>query len=254
MVAMPTANTGPANPPPPQVALEWLRRVEAEYRSAALTQGFTLWLTQLGAPMELLRVGLRIASDELTHAELAAQVHRAAGGEQAPQLQRDSLALPRTPGSPLEHDVLRVAVETYCLGETAAVRIFGRMKKQSTVLVVQRALRRILRDEVLHRDFGWELLGWLLETPMGPTLRALLTAELPAMLARQRSVYGGAALREHGLRQLEDQARELDANTRGWGLISAREYISAVEETSVRDYAPRLAALGLALPAQADTP
>ena len=50
------------------VRSEWLRRVEAEYRSAAITQHLTLWLIQIGASPDLLRAGLRIAGDELTHA------------------------------------------------------------------------------------------------------------------------------------------------------------------------------------------
>ncbi len=32
-----------------RVQHEWLRRVEAEYRSAAIAQHLTLWLTQIGA-------------------------------------------------------------------------------------------------------------------------------------------------------------------------------------------------------------
>jgi hypothetical protein len=246
---MRSGDAGGRAPPTSLIADEWLRRVEAEYRSAALTQAFTLWLMQLGVPHELLRLGLRVVSDELTHAELSAEVHRAAGGTQAPRLERETLALPRTKGSPLEHDVLRVAVEQYCLGETAAVRIFSRMQKGSVVPVVKRALRRVLRDEVVHRDFGWELLAWLLDTPAGPAFRGLIATELPAMLARQRATYGGAALSEFGPQRLQARQQDFDPAARAWGLISTREYIDAIEETMVRDYAPRLSELDLELPA-----
>ncbi|MET0286046.1 MAG: hypothetical protein ABW352_16305 [Polyangiales bacterium] len=71
---------------------EWLRRVEAEYRASARTQ---------------------------------AEVHRAARGTQAPCIDRKTLDLARTKGSPLEHDVLRVAAEQYRATACAAPRRLG---------------------------------------------------------------------------------------------------------------------------------
>src|ERR1700692_2665707 len=97
---------------------EWLRRVEAEYRSAAVTQHLTLWLIQIGASPDLLRAGLRIAGGDMTPASMSHRVYRAAGGEGGPQLVRESLELRRTPGAPLEEDVVRVGMEVFCLGET----------------------------------------------------------------------------------------------------------------------------------------
>jgi hypothetical protein len=245
---------GRAPPPGEQVRGEWARRVEAEYRSAALTHHLTLWLIQLGAPHGLLRTGLRIVSDELTHAELSAAVYRAAGGEALPQLERDTLRLPRTNGEPLERDLLRVAVEQFCLGETVAVRIFSRMRTEDNVPSVRRALDRILRDEVVHRDFGWSLLEWLLSTPLAPTFRSQLIRELPAMLTRLRENYGGLLLEHHGARSLESIDRELTEGTRGWGTISTLSYVAAVDEAFQRDFEPRFLALEVELPAPASAP
>ena len=50
------------------VRQQWLMRVEAEYRSAVLTQELTLWLMQAGASPDLIHDGLRIVEDELMHA------------------------------------------------------------------------------------------------------------------------------------------------------------------------------------------
>jgi hypothetical protein len=196
------------------VRRQWLRRIEAEYRSAAATQHFTLWLIQLGAPPELIELGLRIVADELAHAELCAGVYREAGGRDAPSLARETLGLLRTEGEPLERDVFRVAVEQFCLGETAAVRIFGRMRAKASVPSVRHALDRILRDEVVHRDFGWTLLEWLLTTPMAEAFVEQLTVELPAMLARQRDYYGGAALARDGVELLRGRDVALSACSR----------------------------------------
>lgn len=230
------------------VRAEWLRRIEAEYRSAATTQHLTLWLTQLGAPHELIQLGLRVAADELDHARLCADVYLEAEGQGAPALRRETLCLQRTPGEPLERDLLRVGVEQLCLGETVAVRIFSRMRVQASVPCVRRALDRVLRDEVVHRDFGWTLLDWLLTTPMATAFRQQLSAALPAMLACLRDGYGGRALRRDGLAQLELRRAELPRSARAWGLIAELDYLEAFDETVVRDYAPRLSRLQIGLP------
>jgi hypothetical protein len=227
---------------------EWLRRIEAEYRSGAHAQHLTLWLWQLAAPPELIEMGLRVVSDELQHAELSAQVYAAAGGSDAPALSRESLALVRTRGVSLELDVLRVAVEAFCLGETVAVRLFSRLRDASSVAIARRALDRILRDEVSHRDFGWALLTWLLETPLAPTFRQTLQRDLPDMLQRVRLNYGGLALDQLGAEELARRGRSLPDSARAWGVMPASEYVAAVAEAFARDYAPRFAALGIALP------
>jgi hypothetical protein len=243
---------GAASPEAPAaddlVRREWLRRVEAEYRSGAHAQHLTLWLMQLGAPPDLVEMGLRIVSDELKHADLSDAVYREAGGSDSPSLSRDSLQLVRRPGEPLERDVLRVAVDMFCLGETVAVRLFTRLREGGTVPVVKRALDRILRDEVFHRDFGWTLLEWLLETPMAGEFRRQLAAELPDMLARIRRSYGGIALDKHGAEKLTELGKSLPAAARAWGVMPVNEYVEAVEETFARDYAPRFAALAVQLP------
>jgi hypothetical protein len=226
------------------VRREWLRRVEAEYRSASITQHLGLWLIQIGAPPELIHDALRIVGDEMVHAELSHVVFVAAGGSGAPALARETLGLPRS-RAPIEHDVLRHGVEVFCLGETIAVRLFKRLRSRCTVPEARRTLDRVLRDEVRHRDFGWTLLEWLLANPTGPELRALLGAELPGMLKRQRARYAGATLarrdRLHG-------TPSMSADERAWGLMPLGEYAAAVDETWARDYAPRFAALGVPLP------
>src|SRR5258706_13231470 len=98
---------------------EWLRRVEAEYRSAAITQQLTLWLIQIGASPDLIRAGLRVTSDELTHADLSHRVYAAAGGTAMPMPARETLGV-KAAGGPLEHDAVRIATDVFCLGATVA--------------------------------------------------------------------------------------------------------------------------------------
>lgn len=220
---------------------EWLRRVEAEYRSAAITQHLGLWLIQIAAPPDLIADSRRIVGDEMVHAEMSHVTFVAAGGSEAPKLVRESLALPRS-GAPLEHDVLRHGVEVFCLGETIAVRLFKRLRQHCTAPSARRALDRILRDEVRHREFGWTLLEWLLSTPLASELGALLGDELPPMLRRVRKNYGAL---DAPPARAKDEFSESD---RAWGLMPLIEYAEAVEETIVRDYTPRFRALGIDVP------
>ncbi len=215
------------------VRAEWLRRVEAEYRSAAITQQLTLWLIQIGASPDLIRAGLRIVSDELTHAEMSHRVYVAAQGQETPKLARETLGMFHSRGV-LEYDVVRLATDVFCLGETVAVPLFKELRAACTVPSARRALDRILRDEVRHRDFGWTLLGWLLESSLGPALRGIVVDELPAYFERIRSSYG-----------LGDHARKIEPADAAWGLMPPARYADVLRRTLERDWVPRFQKLGL---------
>lgn len=217
-----------------RVRTEWQRRIGVEYHSAAISQHLGLWLIQMGASPDLVRLSARIVDDELLHAELAAKVTLAAGGEPT-VLDRATLTLKRDASLPLEHDVLRACLGTFCLGETVAVPLFAALRGPCTVPVARRALDRILRDEVRHRDFGWTLLGWLLEQPSGAELRSRVTRELPAYLATLRATYDVAG---HG-----DDA--CDEGERAWGIMPRGAYRDVLRASIKRGFLPRFAKLGI---------
>lgn len=218
------------------VTEEWLRRVEAEYRSAAAAQHYTLWLIQAGASPDLILDGMHIAEDEISHASLSHEVYREAGGTGGPTLDRDSLELDRRCET-LEEDLLIEGVRFFCLGETVAVPLFQRMREKCTVKSAKEALEKILVDEVRHRDFGWTLLEWLLASEQGPALRKKLQAELPAMVTAIARSYGNA-----------QDASALSEEERSWGLISGADYAEVLQRCYQRDYVPRFEACGVAIP------
>ncbi len=223
------------SPQHPSIAAEWSRRIEAEYRSAALTQHLGLWLLQLGASPDLVRAAARITRDELAHAELSARVFAAAGGEGLPALSEGSLSLSRRHDA-LVDDVAIVGVELFCLGETVAVPLFAEMRRRCTAPAARRALDRVLRDEVRHRDFGWTLLGWLLELSEGPRLRALVSRELPAMFGRQARRYTPPPA---------EAETTLSTDEHAWGLLAPANYGEILARTVERDYAPRFQKVGI---------
>ena len=215
---------------------EWLRRVEAEYRSASITQELGLWLIRIAASPDLIKDSLRIVSDELKHAELSHAVYVDGGGSEPPEIIRETLGISGKRRSVLEHDVLCAGVEVFCLGETVAVRLFRELRSKCTVPSARRALDRILRDEVRHRDFGWSLLTWLDETALGPELRELAAQELPDMFRRLRSSYAPKGA---------DGETELPDDERAWGLMPTARYGEILTATLERDYVPRFARFGI---------
>lgn len=217
-----------------RVRAEWRARIAAEYTSAAVTQHLTLWLIQAGAPPDLIDAGLVIVGDELVHSRMSNDVYVAAGGSAPPAIDRDALSLART-SDRLDHDILRVAVRVFCLGETVAVPLFKHMRERCTIAVARDALDRILRDEVRHRDFGWDLLDWL-DQP------ALVAPLLPAMLAELAATYGTDNP------AIADDDGQITDDDRAWGLAPPRDYAQILARTIDKDFRPRFAARNIAIP------
>jgi hypothetical protein len=221
-----------------RIRAEWRARIAAEYTSAAITQHLTLWLIQAGAPPDVIDAGLAIVADELVHSRMSHEVYVAAGGTLAPAIERADLSLGRS-SAPLEHDILRVAVRVFCLGETVAVPLFSHLREHCTEPPARAALDRILRDEVRHRDFGWDLLDWLCS--IDASVPARVAPLLPAMLGELEASYGA------GNPAIAADDGEMTDAERAWGLAPPREYAAILAETIARDYRPRFAARGITL-------
>lgn len=211
---------------------EWRARVAAEYTSATVTQSYVLWLMQAGAPPDLLEAGLRIVGDELVHSQMSRDAYVAAGGTGAPALERARLGLQRR-FEPLEADLVSSGVRVFCLGETVAVPLFRHLRERCTVPVARKALDRILRDEVRHRDFGWDVLDWLVQT--WPPTRERVSAELPRMFDELDESYG------------KTTPVDLTDEDRAWGLAPPAEYAEILARTHEREWAPRFAAREIAV-------
>lgn len=235
---MPEAVT--AHPATERVREEWRARIAAEYTSAAITQHVVLWLIQAGAPPDLIDAGLAIVADELVHSRMSHDVYVAAGGTQPPAIVREHLGLARSDAS-LERDILRAGVRVFCLGETVAVPLFRHLRERCTEPIAREALDRILRDEVRHRDFGWDLLDWLCASPLGPEVPALVSARLPDMLAELEASYGA------GNPAIADDTGAMTDAERAWGLAPPREYAAILAQTLHKDYRPRFEVRGIVI-------
>lgn len=217
---------------------EWRRRIEAEYQSAALTQQVVLWLIQAGSPPDLIRDGLRIVDDELTHSELSAGVALAAGGDNDPPNVDVGRVLQLFSTGSVANCLTVAIVRIFCIGETVAVPLFKMLRENATVTTARKALDRILRDEARHRQFGWDVLDWLLSvggTEVIQIADGCVAGSLRDVLAAYawEGDLGGPGL------------GNLSVDAMAWGLAPPSAYAGAVAAALQHDVAPRLAARGV---------
>lgn len=234
------------SPASARVRSEWRARIAAEYTSAAITHNLVLWMIQVGAPPDLLEAGLAIVGDELVHSRISAEVYAAAGGSEPPAIDQHALGLARS--QDLVGDILYTCVRVFCLGETVAVPLFSHLRAGCREPVARTALDRILRDEVRHRDFGWDLLDWLLAAEDAAssgeaTITARVTAELPRFLRELDDSYGltNAAV-------IADDTGAMSDADRAWGLAPPRDYADILARTLDHDFRPRFDARGITMP------
>lgn len=221
----------------PRALQEWGNRVSAEYRSAAITAQVLQWGIRFGLPRPLLDTAGRIVSDELDHAELSHACLVALGGANQPmELDQQRLAADAHRDDAL-NALLETILRSFCFGETLAVPLFGAMRAGTTHPVARDALDRILRDEAVHRAFGWDALDALLAID-GTGVRAQVAAHLPVVVRSFRTAYGDLA-----------DAVPLTAAERSVGLLDAREYRDIFASTLDGDIRPRLKRRGMSLPA-----
>ncbi len=218
----------------PRVLREWRNRVVAEYRSAARTAALLHRMVLAGFPRDVLATAGRIVQDELDHADLCHVVVENLGGGDEPAVLDVGALLGPSEGDGLLAAVVDTVVRDFCLGETLAVPLFRAMWEGATVPVVREALTRILRDEAVHRAFGWRALDVLLELDAEGT-RARAEALLPKWIEQYRAAY--ADRRDAPLLQAEERSA---------GLIDLHEYADLFETALEVDIRRRLRSRGIA--------
>lgn len=227
-----------ADPATPRARQEWAQRVAAEYTSAAKAAQVLQWSIRCGLPRSVLDTASRVVQDELDHAELSHACLVSLGGADAPIDLDHTRMAPRsgaTAAVPLAA-LVDAVLESFCFGETLAVPLFSAMRAHTTAPAARAALDRILRDEAVHRAFGWQTLDALLELdPAG--VRARVSAQLPDVTARFSAAYGA----------VPDGPPLTDAE-RAAGLIEPRTYRGIFAATLRGDIADRLARRDLPAP------
>lgn len=211
-----------------RVCQEWHNRVVAEYRSAALTAEVLHGLIAVGADERLIAACQRIVSDELLHSRLSAECLEAyRQGYEPPPVELGSMATPVLPQGLFATLVVRV-VRNFCLGETFAVPLFAAMRAHTTEPMARAALDQILKDEAMHRAFGWDVLDELIA--LDPQVREMVAGLLPGWIEEFRASYG--TLRAVPL---------LSEGEKACGLLDIPEYVRIYQEALEHDILPRFA-------------
>ena len=216
-----------------RVRTEWANRVRAEYGSAALTARVVHGLIATGQPRPMIDTALRIVRDELDHAEISHRTFVALGGEEeALHIDITQLAAPPS-NAPVLATLTENILGAFCVGETVAVPLFAAMRACAARPEALEALDRILRDEAVHRAFGWDVLEALTITdPDG--VPAFASARIEGLIAAARRAY-----------VVEIAMPPLQAEERAAGLIDLEDYARIFEDCVRDSILPRFAALGI---------
>ena len=218
-----------------RVRREWRNRVAAEYRSAALTAELLHWMIQAGLDDELHRTAIRIVGDELDHATLSHEAYLAFGGGDEPMpVELSTLSSPRAPEGLLV-SLLDSITRNFCLGETLAVPLFAAIREGTTHPSARPALDRILRDESVHRAFGWAALDALMAID-ADAVRQRVESQLPAWLAGFERAYADGR-----------EAPPLRPEERAAGLLDLVDYERIFHQTVDGTIRSRFADRGIAL-------
>jgi hypothetical protein len=169
----------------------WLGRMEAEHRSASVFAALLGQLMAAGATIDMEGIVLRMAQDELRHAEVCAEAVTALGGEAVRDVESPVAAIATHGRASAEECALRNVVYGCCLSETINAARFVDALDTMRDPFLRDVTRQLLSDEALHAQFGYHYLTawspWLDEHPEVRTTLARYLQYAFAVLERDLS-------------------------------------------------------------------
>jgi hypothetical protein len=185
----------------------WLFRMESEHRSASVFAGLCCQLMEAGATVDMEGIVLRMAQDELRHAEACAEVVTALSDARAPAVRE--VAAPVAPlavhvGCSPEERALRNVIYGCCLSETVnSARFVSDIDAMSDPLL-RDVTRQLLSDEALHAQFGFHYLReWSSWLDAHPDVRPSITRYLRYAFAVLERDLSGRDMADHKLDSAE---------------------------------------------------
>lgn len=212
----------------------WLKQSAAEYNSASRTIHLVHWMQKAAMSPDLIRDAIRIADDEMVHAQMCYLIASESGSNSI--LSNENLSLSLTKRyEDLRYNILHVLVESFCFGETAAVPLFREMKRYAKCESVVAVYNRILKDEPNHAKFGWLALAWCDDN--WQETRLWLKDIVPQALS---NIVNGYIVND-------EYKPELSRNEKNWGLMPKYKYKLVLEKVIDDKYKPRLRHYGVDL-------
>jgi hypothetical protein len=172
----------------------WRARMRAEHESVPVLAALVTQLIAAGATLDAQAVVLRMAIDEIRHAEICGEAVRALGGEPSCVI-GEPPALPAFRGVGAEERALRSVIFGHALVETVNTALLVDTLDTMSDPYLREATRRLLADEVQHAAFGFEyLVAWRPWLDAHPEARASLERYLRVAFAELERVRSGSAL------------------------------------------------------------
>jgi hypothetical protein len=172
----------------------WRTRMRAEHESVPVLAALATQLIEAGATLDAQAVVLRIAIDEIRHAEICGEAVRALGGEPSCEI-NELPTLPVFRGVSAEERALRNVIFGHALVESVNTAQLVDMLDTMSDPYLREATRRLLADEVQHAAFGFEYLAaWKPWLDGHPEARQSLTRYLRTAFAELERVRSGSAL------------------------------------------------------------
>jgi hypothetical protein len=132
----------------------WARMLRTEYESSSVFIDMALQLRQIDAPIDVQGAALRMAHEELRHAELCGGVLAALGV--APVIPAPPvLRLAVHPDCSLEETVARNVIYGCCLSETVNAARLAKRIAYTRDPFIRETFRQLAADERFHAQFGF---------------------------------------------------------------------------------------------------
>jgi hypothetical protein len=147
----------------------WLHRMESEHRSTSVFSALCAQLMEAGATFDMESIVLRMAQDELRHADVCAETLVLLGGEAVCHVKNPIAPVASHRDASREECAMRNVVYGCCLSEMVnCARFVDALDTMSDPLLLD-VTRQLLSDETLHAQFGFHYLdawsGWLEKHP-----------------------------------------------------------------------------------------
>lgn len=170
----------------------WRMRMRSEHESAPVFAAMAISATQANATLDAIGVLLRMAADEVRHAEICGEAVRALGGDGVCEPAAEIMRLPEHPGAGPEERALRDVIWGSCLVEVVNTANLVDWMDTTTDPYLHERLRLLLADEALHGQFGFEYLeAWTPWMDAHPEVRRSLERFLRRAFAEHERLRSG---------------------------------------------------------------
>jgi hypothetical protein len=216
--------------------LWWAKMMRTEYESSSVFVDLALQVRQIDASLDVQTAVLRMAQEELHHADICAGVLKTLGAE-ATIPSPPMLRLATDPGCSIDESVLRNVIYCCCLGETVNAARLAKRISETRDPFMRETFRQLAADERFHAQFGFLYLE---------TQREWLSARADVRRSLAHYLrYAFAVLEQHMGANPAD-VRALTASERAIGLPDLTDLSASFQETIVNACIPGLERFGIA--------